>query len=73
MSKRKRRRSGLTGQYDRMQQAKALLIQMRGTARKNNGELIREPPPVTLPALKVLTLAEIEQKYGDIDAYARTE
>ncbi len=49
------------------QRRKSLLAQMRGTARKPDGTLQHEPPPVTLPVVKFLTLDEIEAKYGRIE------
>jgi hypothetical protein len=46
------------------QQRKALIGQMRGTARNTDGTLQRPPPAITLPTIKAPTLEEIEEKYG---------
>jgi len=62
----KRRRVLTSSQISRMQRSKALLLQMRGDARNNKGELQREAPPVSLPKLAIPTLSEIEAKYGAI-------
>lgn len=54
-------------QMRQAQRRRALLLQMRGTARTNTGELQHAPAPVTLPKINVPTLAEIEAKYGRAD------
>lgn len=46
------------------QRRKAILLQARGAGRAPNGELVRQPPPVTLPKVGGLTLEEIAAKYG---------
>jgi len=49
---------------DHVQRFKALKLYLSGNARKNDGTLQRPAPPVTLPALNIITLSEIEAKYG---------
>jgi len=52
---------------ERVEQArKAILAYARGTARTNTGELQRDPPPISLSVLKIISHEELERKYGDI-------
>jgi hypothetical protein len=49
------------------QQRKALIAQARGTARKPDGTLQRQPAKVTLAPVRGPTLDEIEARYGAPD------
>lgn len=57
------------GLYDsHKMRLRAIFAQTKGTARKNDGELQREIH-VTLPKLNLLTVEEIDAKYGPLKGF----
>jgi hypothetical protein len=43
---------------------KAMQLYLSGNAKKNDGTLQHQRPPVTLATVRILTLSEIDAKYG---------